>query len=132
MSHRARRSVVDMLPLLCLFALIGVGSSGAAAQETDDLILAIEDVEPYARTSSPVLRVTAYEVDVVAAERTSALTWSNPALAYDHEENDAYREWQFTLSKRIERPLTRGKLNDAWDRRVREPRLTSASPMKST
>ncbi|MGD9548986.1 MAG: TolC family protein [Candidatus Krumholzibacteriia bacterium] len=125
MSHRTRRSVVDMLPLLCLFALIGVGSSSAAAQETDDLILAIEDVESFARTSSPRLRTAAYEVDVVAAERTSALTWSNPALAYDHEENDAFREWQFTLNKRIDRPLTRGRLSDAWDGRVRAAELRS-------
>lgn len=123
MSHRTRRSVVTMLPLLCLFAVIGVGYSGAAAQETDDLILGIEDVEAFARTSSPRLRATAYEIDVVAAERKSALTWSNPALAYDHEEADSFREWQFTLNKRIDRPLTRGGLSGAWDGRVRAAEL---------
>ena len=125
MSHRTRRSVVAMLPLLCLFAVIGVGHSGAAAQETDDLILGIEDVEAFARASSPRLRVTAYEIDVVDAERKSALTWSNPALAYDHEEADSFREWQFTLNKRIDRPLTRGRLRDAWDGRVRAAELRS-------
>ncbi len=125
MSHRTRRSVVDMLPLLCLFAVFGIGYMDAAAQETDDLILGIEDVEPFARTSSPRLRVVAFEVDVVDAERKSALTWSNPALAYDHEEADSFREWQFTLNKRIDRPLTRGGLSDAWDGRVRAAELRS-------
>ena len=125
MSHRTRRSVVNMLPLLCLFATVGVGYSDAAAQQTDDLILAIEDVELFARTSSPRLRIAAYEIDVVDAERKSTLTWSNPALAYDHEEADSYREWQFTLSKRIDRPLTRGSLRDAWDGRVRAAELRS-------
>ncbi|MBU2501564.1 TolC family protein [bacterium] len=125
MSHVTRRSVVNMLPLLCLIAVIGGGYSGAAAQETNDLILGIADVEPFARTSSPRLRVAAYEIDVVAAERKSALTWSNPALAYDHEEADSFREWQFTLNKRIDRPLTRGRLRDAWDGRVRAAELRS-------
>ena len=60
-----------MLPLLCLFAVIGLGYSGVAAQETDDLILGIEDVEAFARISSPRLRVTSYEIDVVDAERKS-------------------------------------------------------------
>ena len=125
MSHRTRRSVVTMLPLLSLFAVIGVGYSDAAAQQTDDLILAIEDVETFARTSSPRLRIAAYEIDVVDAERKSALTWSNPALAYDHEQADSFREWQFTLNKRIDRPLTRGRLRDAWDGRVRAAELRS-------
>ncbi|MBE0565716.1 MAG: hypothetical protein IH621_07170 [Krumholzibacteria bacterium] len=125
MSHRARRSVVALLPLLCLFAVSGVGYSVAAAQETDDLILEIEDVEAFARASSPRLRAAAYGIDVVAAERTSALAWSNPALAYDHEQADSFREWQFTLNKRIDRPLARGRLRDAWDGRVRAAELGS-------
>jgi hypothetical protein len=125
MLHRTRRSVVATLPLLCLSAVVGVGCPGAAAQGTDDLILGIEDVEAFARAGSPRLRVAAYEVDVVDAERKSALTWTNPALAYDHEEADAYREWQFTLNKRIDRPLTRGSLREAWDGRVRAAELRS-------
>jgi hypothetical protein len=113
------------LSLLGLIAVVGIGSPGAAAQETGDLILGIEDVEPFVRSSSPQLRIAALGVDVVAAERQSALTWSNPALAYDHEEADSFREWRFALQKRIERPFSRGSLQDAWNGRVRAAELRS-------
>lgn len=132
MTHRILRPFVDLLPLLCLFALIGAGCLEAVAQESDDLILSIEDVESFARASSPRLRVAAYEVDVVSAERRSALAWSNPALAYEREEADSYREWQLTLNKRIERPLARGSLRDAWDGRVRAAELRSRQVERET
>ena len=125
MSHRTRRSVVIAPSLLCLLAVIGVGYSGATAQETSDLILGIEDVESFARSNSPHLRIAALEVDVVEAERQSALTWSNPALAYDHEEADSFREWQFTLQKRIDRPFARSSLRNAWNGRIRAAELNS-------
>lgn len=125
MSHRTRRSVVTALPFLCLLAVVGIGSSGAKAQETGDLILGIEDVESFARHHSPHLRIAALKVDVVESERHSALTWSNPALAYDHEEADSFREWQFTLHKRIDRPFARGSLRNAWNGRVRAAELGS-------
>jgi hypothetical protein len=125
MSHRTRRSVVNTPPLLCLLAVIGVGYSGAAAQQTSDLSLGIEDVESFARSYSPHLRIAALEVDVVESERRSALTWSNPALAYDHEEADSFREWQFTLQKRVDRPFARGSLRNAWNGRVRAAELNS-------
>lgn len=125
MSHRTRRSVVNTLSLLCLLAVIGIGYSGATAQETGDLILEIEDVETFARSHSPHLRIAALEVDVVESERQSALTWSNPALAYDHEEADSFREWQFTLHKRIDRPFARSSLRNSWNGRVRAAELNS-------
>lgn len=123
MPHRALRSLVAMLPVLCLSAAFGGGIAGAAAQETADLRLGIEGVEPFALAHSPRLRVAAHEVDAVAAERRTALAWSNPALAYDHEEADSFREWQFTLNKRFERPLARGALREAWAGRVRAAEL---------
>ena len=125
MSHRTRRSVVNTPSLLCLLAVIGVGYSGAAAQQTSDLSLGIEDVESFARSNSPHLRIAALEVDIVESERQSALTWSNPALAYDHEEADSFREWQFTLQKRVDRPFARGSLRNAWNGRVRAAELNS-------
>jgi len=125
MSHRTWRSAVKAPSLLCLLAVIGLGYSAATAQETGDLILGIEDVESFALGHSPHLRIAALGVDVVESERQSALTWSNPALAYDHEEADSFREWQFTLQKRIERPFTRSSLRSAWNGRVLAAELNS-------
>lgn len=130
MSHRTRRSIVILWSCLGLVAVLGSGPSGVAAQETGDLILGIEDVEPFARASSPHLRIAALEVDVARAERQSALAWSNPALAYDHEESDSYREWQFTLHKRIDGPLTRDRRHAAWAGRVRAAELRARQAVR--
>jgi hypothetical protein len=125
MSHRTWRSTVKAPSLLCLLAVFGLGYSSATAQETGDLILGIEDVESFALSHSPHLRIAALGVDAVESERQSALTWSNPALAYDHEEADSFREWQFTLQKRIERPFARNSLRSAWNGRVLAAELNS-------
>lgn len=125
MSHRTRRSVVSAPWLLGLIAVVGVGQPGAA-QPTDDLIIRIGDVETLARSGSPRLRVAALEIDAVQAERRSALAWTNPALAFDHERVGSNREWQLTLQKRIDRPLARGALRAAWDGRVRAAELRAS------
>jgi outer membrane protein, heavy metal efflux system len=121
--HRARRSAVRALSLLCLFVVIGVRVSGAAAPETDDLIIGIEDIETFAHARSPHLRLVAHEIEVVQAERREALAWSNPALAYDHEQAASAREWQVTLQKHFTRPFSQGSLRRGWDRRVQSTEL---------
>ncbi len=123
MWHRVHRPAAIVLSLLCLFAGIGVGTKGAVAQEAGDLILEFEDIESFASTSSPQLRILAQEIEAVNAERRGALTWSNPALAYDHEEFSSFSEWQFTLHKRFSRPFTQGSLRDGWNNRVRAAEL---------
>ncbi len=123
MLHRAQRSAVIVLSLLCLFAGAGVGMADEAARDTGDLNLAIEEIEAFASARSARLRILSQELTAVNADRRRALTWSNPALAYDHEATEQFREWQFTLHKRIDRPFTRDSLRDGWDNRVRAVEL---------
>lgn len=125
MLHRACRSVVTVSSLLCLLAGVGVRTNDAAAQETGDLILEIKDIEPYARTSSPHLRILVHEIEAVDAERRGALTWSNPAFAYALEDAPASREWQLTLHKRFTRPLSQGSLRSGLNIQVRSAELRS-------
>lgn len=119
MVHRTSRSAVIALLLLLLVAGLGPGATAQGADAGGDLVLAIEDVETYARAHSPRLRILAAGAAATAAERDEQRAWSDPALAYDHEEADGSREWQVTLHKRLERPLRQGHLRGAWDERVR-------------
>jgi hypothetical protein len=123
MSHRAFRSVVQVLSLLCLCVVVGVRDSSATAPEMGDLIIEIEDIESFAHASSPHLRVVTHEIEAVQAQRREALAWSNPALGYDHEQAGSAREWQLTLQKRFTRPLSQGRLHRAWDHRVQSVEL---------
>ncbi len=123
MLHRAFRSAVQALSLLCLCVGIGVRISSAAAPEMGDLSIEIEDIESFAHASSPHLRVVTHEIEAVQAEQREALAWSNPALAYDHEQTASAREWQITLQKRFTRPFSQGRLRRGWDHRVQSVEL---------
>ena len=123
MLHRACRSAVKALSLMCLFVGIGVRVNGATAPEMGDLIIGFEHIESLAHSNSPHLRLLAHEIEVVQAERREALAWSNPALAYDHEQAASAREWQVTLQKHFTRPFSQGSLRRGWDRRVQSAEL---------
>jgi len=110
-------------PLLYLLAALTLPAPEAPAQTPGDLVLALADVDSVARASSPRLQVLARQVEAVDADRRRALAWSDPALAYDHEQATGYREWQLTLHKRLERPFGRGDLRAAWEGRVRAAEL---------
>ncbi|MFO7608673.1 MAG: hypothetical protein R6X35_05670, partial [Candidatus Krumholzibacteriia bacterium] len=126
MVHRTSRSAVIALPLLLLVAGLGPGATAAEPDAGGDLVLAIEDVETFARAHSPRLRILAAGAAATAAERDQQQAWSDPALAYDHEQADGFREWQVTLHKRLARPLRQGHLRGAWDQRVRAADLEAA------
>ena len=125
MLHRTCRSFAGALSLVCLLAVFGGMGMVTEARGAKDLNIDIEDIPSLAGKLSPQVRLAALGITNVDAERRLALIGSNPAVAYDHEESDAQREWQLTLRKRFERPLTRGKLQQAWDGRVRAAELHS-------
>jgi outer membrane protein TolC len=77
-----------------------------------------DEVEAFARAESPRARIIAQQLEAIRAERDDALQWSNPALAYDHEEVESSREWQVTIQKRLVMPFSQRNQREGWAGRV--------------
>jgi len=123
MLHRTERSVAIMLSILGALFLGAPGPILAATAPASDVSIRFEDIEAYVRAESPRAQIIAQKIAVVTAERDRALQWSNPSVAYDHEENDVFREWQITLRKRFAMPFAQSSLRDGWQDRVRSAEL---------
>jgi len=123
MLYRAHRSVVIMLSVLGVLLLGTTGPGQASAALSNDVSIGFEDIESYVLADSPRAQIIAQKIAVVTAERDRALQWSNPAVAYDHEENDLFREWQITIRKRFAMPFSQSSLRDGWQDRVRSAEL---------
>jgi hypothetical protein len=131
MLHRIDHSVVIVFFLL---GALGSGSpmSGRASTEhPEDLALRFDEIEVLVRSESPRARIIAQELVAVEGARDEATQWSNLSLAYDHEEADAFREWQITLRKRFERPFSNSSLRQGWQERVRSAELEAEQEFQS-
>jgi cobalt-zinc-cadmium efflux system outer membrane protein len=95
--------------------------SDSAAQASDRTTRTIrfDEIEALARTESPRARILGRQLTTIKAERDDALQWSNPALAYDHEDVESSREWQVTMHKRFVMPFSQTSQRDGWAARVR-------------
>jgi hypothetical protein len=123
MLHRTERSVAIMLSILGTLLLGTPGPILAATAPASDVSIRFDDIEAYVRAESPRAQIIAQKIAVVTTERDRALQWSNPAVAYDHEENEVFREWQVTLRKRFVMPFSQSSLKDGWQDRVRSAEL---------
>jgi hypothetical protein len=122
MLHRTFRSAAVIL--LNLGFLMGIpGQNLSAATGTDDLQIRFEDIGLIMRAGSPREKIIAQEVAAATAARDRSRQWSNPSLAYDHEEYDLFREWQVSLSKRFDQPFSQGDLSDGWQGMVTSAEL---------
>jgi outer membrane protein TolC len=82
-----------------------------------------DQLESYARSESPRARILEQELAKVHAARDEALQWSNPEIAYDHEELEPFRELQLTLHKSFVMPFSFSKGRDGWADRVHAAEL---------
>lgn len=121
MSHLTKVFIVVAWSLALLPGVSSGQMQGSAAADSLDLGLA--EVEAWASRLSPRALALGHRLDSLEASRREDLTWSNPAIAYDHEESDSAREWQFTLHKRFTRPFARGVSRLAWDDRIEAEEL---------
>jgi hypothetical protein len=123
MLYRTYRSAV--LVWLTLAALVSgwpVPGFITTARATGQSIR-FDDLEAYARSQSPRARILAQGLAKVQAERDDALQWSNPEIAYDHEDLEPFREWTFTLRKSFVMPFSHSKSRDGWAERVHAAEL---------
>lgn len=123
MLHRTHRSVTATLSVLGALILGASGSSTASTAPVNDVSIRFEDIESFARAESPRARIIAQKLAAATAEQDRDLQWSNPSLAYDHEENESFREWQLTLHKRFEMPFSQAGLRDGWEGTIRAEEL---------
>lgn len=119
MLHRTHRSVVAVLSILVTLAIGSPWMPTPSRADPDDITLRFDQVESYARAESPRMSIITQEVAAIEAATDAALGWSNPSLGYDHEQFDAFREWQITLSKRFETPFAQSSLRGGRDARIR-------------
>jgi outer membrane protein TolC len=84
-----------------------------------ELSIRFDELEAYAQAESPRAQIMLQELVKAKAEREDALQWSNPEIAYDHENIESSREWQITLRKQFLSPLSHSKLRNGWDDRIR-------------
>ncbi len=122
MLNRANRSAVLAL---CALGVLVAGFSWMAFPadaQADDLSIRFDEVEAYARAESPRVRILAQELMKLKAKRDDAVQWSNPEIAYDHEDVDLL-EWQVTVRKRFLMPFSQSKLRGGWADRVRSTEL---------
>jgi hypothetical protein len=115
------RAFASAVPALCLAVVLFPATpcnTSAARAEADDQSLRFDEVETLARSRSPRIRMIEQRVEAANAELEAATAWSNPALAYDHEEADSFREWQVTLAKRFEAPLSQSGLRASREARA--------------
>jgi outer membrane protein TolC len=118
MLYRTHRSAVlvrfvlaTLILGICLPAF--VSTAWATGQS-----IRFDDLEAFARSESPRARILGQELVKVQAERDDALQWSNPEIAYDHEDLEPFREWVVSLRKSFVMPFSHSKSRDGWADRV--------------
>ncbi len=123
MLHRANRSAVLVRFTLgvLVMGLFWVGFATPA--RPNDLAIRFEELEAYARAESPRARILEQRLVKLKAERDDALQWTNPAITYDHEELEPFREWQVTLRKGFVMPFSHSKSREGWADRVHAAEL---------
>jgi outer membrane protein TolC len=121
--YRTHRSAVlvrlTLAALVLGFALPGFVTTARATDQS----IRFDDLEAYARSQSPRARMLAQQLVKVQAERDDALQWSNPEIAYDHEELEPIREYAFTLRKSFVMPFAHSKNREGWADRVHAAEL---------
>jgi len=123
MLHRANRPAV-LVRFTLVFLVTGITWVGFAAPAwPDDLSIRFDELDAYAQNGSPRARILQQELVKVEADRDDALQWSNPALAYEHEELEPFREIQFTVSKSFVLPFAHSKSRAGWEQRVHAAEL---------
>ena len=123
MLHRANRSAVLVRFTLGVFVM-GLSWAGfATPARPNDLPIRFDELEAYARAESPRARILEQRLVKLQAERDDALQWSNPAITYDHEELEPFREWQVTLRKSFVMPFSHSKSREGWADRVHAAEL---------
>lgn len=123
MFHRANRLIVFVLSTWAIL-IAGPSWSGiSVSADANNLPIRFDELEIYARTNSPQMRILAEELLKLHAERDDALQWSNPELGYDREAGETFQEWQFTLRKRLVMPFAQAKARDGWTDRIRSGEL---------
>jgi len=117
MLHRPNPFVGCLLAALASLLAGGLPLKAAASE------IRFGDIEARMLATGPRAHIIQQAFTAAVAERDEALLWSNPALAYDHEEGRDAREWQVTLNKRFEQPFRQSAKRDGWESRVRSAEL---------
>ena len=123
MLHRTYRSVVIALSVTATLGTGWLWMPPACQADANDLTLRFDEVESFARAESPRIQIIMQEVAATEAETDAALNWSNPSIAYDHEEADSFREWQVTLGKRFDAPFAQSNVGGGREARIRSAEL---------
>ena len=123
MSHRTRRSVVVILCAWGVLAMVVTWLAIPRAARADGLDIHFDDIANLAQERSPRARMLEQRLAALRGERDEDTQWSNPWIAYDHEEYDPIREWQVVLGKEFVLPFATGKKGDGWEQRVRAGEL---------
>lgn len=97
-------------------------ASPATAQAVE-ISIRFQDLGEYARKESPRARILAEEVKSLRARSDADLQWSNPQIAYEHEEIAPFREWQITIHKSVHTPFARSERKAGWAESVRAAEL---------
>ncbi len=95
----------------------------ATPARPNDLPIRFDELEAYARAESPRARILEQRLVKLQAERDDALQWSNPAITYDQENLEPFREWQVTLRKSFVMPFSHSKSREGWADRVHAAEL---------
>jgi hypothetical protein len=123
MLHRANRSAVLVRFALGVFVM-GLSWVGfATPARPNDLPIRFDDLEAYVSSHSPSARILAQELVKVQADRDDALQWSNPEIAYDHENLEPFKEWTVTLQKNFAKPFSFSKSREGWTDRIHAAEL---------
>lgn len=123
MLHLIRPSVGIVLGVAGILVGGAAVLPGTARAQAGDLTLHFHEVEAFARASSPRLRIIDEEAGRAEAEKDAALQWSNPGLAYDHEQYSDFIDWQLTVNKRFEMPFNQSSHRSGWKDQVRSAEL---------
>lgn len=123
MLYRTKRSAALALWSLGIL-VVGFSWPGFAdCAWATDLSIRFDDLEAYAQGESPHAQILAQELVKLKGQRETALQWSNPEVAYDHEGIESSREWQITLHKSFVMPFSHSARRDGWEDRIRAAEL---------
>lgn len=119
MLNRTDRSALVVLLVGVFLATGPTWLARHAAAQTGEIGIRFDEIETYLQTASPRARIIDQELAMVAAERDEATQWSNPTVAYDHENVDLLSERTAILAKHFEKPFSQAAWREGWATRVR-------------
>lgn len=118
MVHPALRSSALALCAWGIWLVLPHGPVSPRTALADDISIRFDQIEDHLQRESPRARIFAQELVKLQAARDDDTQWSNPELAYDHEEVEEFREYQVTLHKRLTAPWVYSRKRAGWSARI--------------